>query len=183
MRYDFPITDWLETMNIKPENTPFAGSAAPEEDIANISKAMARMRLMIGRRILGRLALSRAAPALDLSHLDVIEAVRRISADGEVTVGAVAEMMRVDPSRSSRLIAELVQGGFLVRSISQADARRAVVELTDKARAYFRVAESLKRDVITSIISDWSAEDVNRFGLLYLRFVEAFEARIKSQDV
>ncbi len=93
------------------------------------------MRLMIGRRIIGRMAMKRAAPTLELSHLDVIEAVRRISESSEVTVGAVADMMHVDPSRSSRLISELVQGEFLVRSVSQADARRAVVELTDKARA------------------------------------------------
>jgi DNA-binding MarR family transcriptional regulator len=143
--------------------------------IADIGNGMARMRLMVGRRIIGRMALNRAAPGLELSHLDVIEAVRRIAVQGEVTVGAVAELMHVDPSRSSRLISELVHGGFLVRSVSQADARRAVVELTDKARRYFREAEAIKREFLNSIVADWSDEDVSDFGRLYLRFVDAFE--------
>lgn len=149
--------------------------------INEIGQAMARMRLMVGRRIIGRMALSRAAPSLELSHLDVIEAVRRISAEGEVTVGAVAEMLRVDPSRSSRLISELVQGGFLIRSVSQADARRAVVQLTDKARTYFREAEAVKRELLNSIVSEWSDEDVRDFGRLYLRFVGEFETMAKSR--
>lgn len=153
-----------------------------DEGLADIGKAMARMRLMVGRRIIGRMALSRAAPGLELSHLDVIEAVRRISAEGEVTVGSVAEMLRVDPSRSSRLISELVQGGFLIRSISQADARRAVVELTDKARRYFREAEAIKLDLLNAIVAEWSPEDIRAFGRLYLRFVGEFEAMAKSMD-
>ncbi len=159
--------------------------AKPETaaDIALIGQAMSRMRLMIGRRIIGRMAMKRAAPTLELSHLDVIEAVRRISETGEVTVGAVADMMHVDPSRSSRLISELVQGEFLVRSVSQADARRAVVELTEKARAYFREAQSVKRDIIESIVADWSPEDIAHFGRLYLKFVDEFEQRAKSSEV
>lgn len=170
-------------MSANPESMYHSARSESDADIARISQAMSRMRLMIGRRIIGRMAMKRAAPTLELSHLDVIEAVRRISQTGEVTVGAVADLMHVDPSRSSRLIAELVQGEFLVRSVSQADARRSVVELTDKARAYFREAENVKRSLIESIVSDWSAADIAHFGRLYLKFIDAFEARAKSSDV
>lgn len=170
-------------MSANPESMCHSARPESDADIARISQAMSRMRLMIGRRIIGRMAMKRAAPTLELSHLDVIEAVRRISQTGEVTVGAVADLMHVDPSRSSRLIAELVQGEFLVRSVSQADARRSVVELTDKARAYFREAENVKRSLIESIVSDWSAADIAHFGRLYLKFIDAFEARAKSSDV
>ncbi len=170
-------------MSAKAEHASNGEKSAAAADIARISQAMSRMRLMIGRRIIGRMAMKRAAPTLELSHLDVIEAVRRISESSEVTVGAVADMMHVDPSRSSRLISELVQGEFLVRSVSQADARRAVVELTDKARAYFREAQSVKRDLIESIVADWSVEDIAHFGRLYLKFVEEFEQMAKSSEV
>ncbi|SOC85050.1 DNA-binding transcriptional regulator, MarR family [Ensifer adhaerens] len=170
-------------MKARSERLTAGDTPGTEADISLISQAMSRMRLMIGRRIIGRLAMKRASLTLELSHLDVIEAVRRISEGGEVTVGAVADMMRVDPSRSSRLIAELVQGGFLVRSVSQADARRAVVEVTDKARAYFREAQGVKRDLIESIVADWSPEDIAHFGRLYLKFVEEFEQRAKASDV
>ncbi len=170
-------------MSAHPQRAPAGVQSDINPDIALIGQAMSRMRLMIGRRIIGRMAMKRAAPTLELSHLDVIEAVRRISEGGEVTVGAVADMMHVDPSRSSRLISELVQGEFLVRSVSQADARRAVVELTDKARAYFREAQSVKRDLIESIVADWSPEDIAHFGRLYFKFVDGFEARAKSSEV
>lgn len=170
-------------MTVKRPSDENVAASVSEADIALIGQALGRMRLMTGRRIIGRIILSHAAPGLELSHLDVIESVRRISAEGEVTVGAVAEMMRVDPSRSSRLVAELVQGGFLVRSVSQSDARRAVVELTDKARAYFRAAENIKREFIKSIVSDWSDDDIAQFARLYMKFVSDYEERAKPTEV
>ncbi|HWU60931.1 MAG TPA: MarR family transcriptional regulator [Ensifer sp.] len=169
-------------MSAQTEHAPGRTKPKTDADITLIAQVMSRMRLMIGRRIIGRMAIKRAAPTLELSHLDVIEAVRRLSEHGEVTVGAVADMMHVDPSRSSRLISELVQGEFLVRCVSQADARRAVVELTDKARAYFREAQSIKRALIESIVADWTPEEIADFGRLYLKFVDEFEARAKASS-
>lgn len=62
---------------------------------------------MTGRRLIGRLAIQSAAPGLELSHLDVLDAVRRAQPAGEVTVGLIAEMLRIDPSRASRVVADM----------------------------------------------------------------------------
>lgn len=153
-----------------------------EPGLEDIEQAMSRLRLMIGRRIIGRMALRDVAPDLEISHLDVIEAVNRIGCKGEATVGAIAEMMRIDPSRGSRLVSELVQRGFLRRSVSQEDARRTIVELTDLAREHFRKAAKVKRAVIRNIVADWSPEDIERFGVLYSRFVERFENILRNND-
>ncbi len=47
----------------------------------------------------------------------------------------------------------------------------------------FREAQSVKRDLIESIVADWSAEDIAHFGRLYLKFVEEFEQMAKSSEV
>lgn len=65
------------------------------EDIKRIGNTMTRMRIMIGRRIIGRMALAKVAPGLELSHIDVLDILRR--ADGDVTVGAIAEACASTP--------------------------------------------------------------------------------------
>ncbi len=152
---------------------PAAGPQA--SDIAAISETMVRMRMLTGRRIITRLALDQLGIDLELTHADVIKTVKWIAKDGEVTVGAIAETMRIDPSRSSRLVSELVEQGMLRRAVSQADARRSVVELTEKAGDYFRAAERAKYDVIRTITSGWSKEDVALFARLFERFITEFE--------
>jgi DNA-binding MarR family transcriptional regulator len=174
---EFPMTGTKTKAHAAEEGDTSPGLS---DDIALIGRSMGLMRLMIGRRIIGRIIISKSAPGLEISHLDVIEAVRRIKQDGEVTVGAIAETMRIDPSRGSRLVADLVQRGMLRRDVSQADARRSVVELTDMARDHFRQAEIVKRSFISSLLVDWDIEDVHQFAKLYERFVTEFEAKARS---
>jgi DNA-binding MarR family transcriptional regulator len=167
------MTETADLVRSHAEDTAASGVEA-------ISDALSRMRLMIGRRILGRLMISKSAPDLDLSHLDVIEAVKRSTAESEATVGAVAEMMRVDHSRASRLIADLVQRGILQRTVSQADARRSVVELTQEGEAFKRDMQAVKRRVLESVVANWSKQDVDHFARLFPRFVDEFEVTIRN---
>ena len=168
-----------ETKPIHRGRTP---ATEETDDISRIGRAMTRMRLMMGRRVIGRLALRNVAPELELSHLDVLDAVRRISQTGEATVGAIAETMRVDPSRGSRMVADLVQRGVLRRDVSQADGRRAVVELTARGTALFEEIHAVKTDIIMTITADWKPEDVARFGLLFEAFIGAFEQASRLPD-
>jgi DNA-binding MarR family transcriptional regulator len=142
------------------------------------------MRLMTGRRMIGRLAIESVAPGLELSHLDVLDAVRRAEGSGEVTVGTVAEMLRIDPSRASRIVADMVARGVLRRKASQADARRIVVVLTALGQRLLSEIQAQKFSVIESIVADWPAEDIETFSLLFERYISGFEqvfqARIKE---
>jgi DNA-binding MarR family transcriptional regulator len=144
-------------------------------DIARISGIMGRMRLLIGRRYIGRLAISRAGAGLELSHLDILSLVRRLARTQEVTVGALAEQMRLDHSRVSRVVADLVKRGVLRREASQEDARRTLVGLTGEGLAWLDRMNDVKHEVIGQILSDWSREDMELFAGLYERFVEKFE--------
>lgn len=152
------------------------------DDIIRISGIMGRMRLLIGRRYIGRLAISRAGAGLELSHLDMLSLVRRLSKTREVTVGALAEQMRLDHSRVSRVVADLVKRGVLRRDASQEDARRTLVALTEDGIAWLDRMNVVKHEVIAQILSDWNEEDLELFAGLYDRFVEKFEQHAAASE-
>ncbi|GGD96447.1 MULTISPECIES: MarR family winged helix-turn-helix transcriptional regulator [Rhizobium] len=160
-----------------------AQSATPnEENVPRIGRSMARMRLMTGRRLIGRLAIQSAAPGLELSHLDVLDAVRRAQPAGEVTVGMIAEMLRIDPSRASRVVADMVGRNVLRREASQADARRIVVVMTEVGQALLAEIVAQKLAIISEIVADWPQEDIDRFAILFERFIGGYEAVFLSRD-
>ncbi|KQY36461.1 MarR family winged helix-turn-helix transcriptional regulator [Rhizobium sp. Root483D2] len=147
----------------------------PETSRLRISQSMGRWRTMIGRRVLARLAISNVAPSLEITHLDVLDSIRRAEPEGEVTVGIIAEMMRIDPSRASRIVGEMVTRGALRREASQADARRIIVVMTDTGQQLMAEIQSVKRSVIDSVLADWPEDDVATFSHLFDRFVTSFE--------
>jgi len=155
---------------------------APPEDAneaeanrAAIGRSMGRWRLLIGRRVMARLAIKNVAPDLEITHLDVLDAVSRGEPEGEVTVGTIAELMMIDPSRASRIVADMVARGALRREASQTDARRIIVVMTDLGRQLMLEVKAVKRGVIESILADWPEEDVAVFSGLFDRFVTGFE--------
>lgn len=163
-----------------------AETGEPEASRALISGSMGRWRTMIGRRVLARLAISNVAPSLEITHLDVLDSIRRAEPEGEVTVGIIAGMMRIDPSRASRIVGEMVARGALRREASQADARRIIVVMTDLGQQLMAEIQAVKRNVIDSVLADWPEDDVSNFALLFDRFVTSFEqvctTRAKDTD-
>jgi len=148
----------------------------PRDEVLHISHVMTRMRLMIGRRIIGRMAISKLAPGLELSHIDVLDIVNRASQPA--TVGAIADAMRLDPSRGSRVVAEMVGRGLLKREVSQEDARRSVVVITPLGDSILEEMRSAKMGIIRDVVSDWPEQDVADFARLFDRFIGRFEQRL-----
>ena len=151
---------------------PAAASPSPE-DVARVSETLGRMRILIGRRIIGRTAIANIAPGLEISHLDVLDVMRRI--EGEVTVGAIAEAMRIDPSRGSRLVADLVARGILRRDASQADGRRSLVVRTEFGDSLLAEIRTVKRTLLARVLEDWPEDELNAFSVLFEKFVSGFE--------
>ncbi|ATN33491.1 hypothetical protein ACO34A_06685 [Rhizobium sp. ACO-34A] len=164
------------------DRTDQTGSQEPaiDETITLIGRSMGRMRLMIGRRFIGKLAISRVGASMELSHLDVIAMVRRLGDGQEVTIGAIAEQLRVDPSRSSRIVADLVRQGLLRREASQEDARRTIVVITPLGQEFLDKLDEVKRETIREIVSGWPKDDVERFAELYDRFINGFDHRLQQ---
>ncbi|RWX77300.1 MarR family transcriptional regulator [Neorhizobium lilium] len=157
---------------------PFDPHPNPAADatIEQIGQALARMRVMMGRRIIGRLTIAHAAPGIDLSQLDILEVIRRIHRKGEeATVGAIADAMRLDPSRGSRLVADLVGRGLLKRDVSQEDGRRSIIKLTEQGEGIAGETRAVKQAVVQHIVSDWTEEQRIQFAELFSRFIDSFE--------
>ncbi|QND51815.1 winged helix-turn-helix transcriptional regulator [Phyllobacterium sp. 628] len=152
--------------------TPETGT---NDDLLRIGQVMTRMRLMTGRRVIGRLAIQKIAPGLELTHLDVLDAVRRGELNGEVTVGLIADTLRIDPSRASRIVAEMVAKNVLRRKASQTDARRIVVVITALGQRLVTELHALKQSIVESVVADWSAEEIEIFAKLFDRYVTGFE--------
>ncbi|MFI0481679.1 MarR family winged helix-turn-helix transcriptional regulator [Actinomadura sp. 9N215] len=98
------------------------------------------------------------------------------SADGsacEVTVGAVAERLEIDPSTASRLVGHAIDAGLLSRRPSPVDARRANLGLTEAGRRVKQVADRFRRAYLDELMTGWSADERAEFARLLTRFADA----------
>jgi DNA-binding MarR family transcriptional regulator len=118
---------------------------------------------------------ARLDPELDMSHLDAIAAISGFAIEpaaraAEVTVGFIAEQLSIDPSRASRLVAEIVERGYARRVASQADSRRICLELTDKGETFVDSFRQLKWQAFAQSLGRWSEADLVSFAALLDRF-------------
>ncbi|WP_174803947.1 MarR family winged helix-turn-helix transcriptional regulator [Martelella limonii] len=146
-----------------------------DDSMALLSDAITQHRLMMRRRIIGRIAIANVAPALEITHLDVLDVVFRAGQVDRATIGSVAEGMRIDPSRASRIVAELVSQDVLERRVCQNDARRSILVITPKGQVLLNEVHAVKRQLLESVTAHWSADDLAQFSVLYHRFVDGLE--------
>jgi DNA-binding MarR family transcriptional regulator len=121
------------------------------------------------------------------SSLLVVHAVAQLSTDDggeaspsssagraeDVTVGAVAERLSIDPSTASRLVGHAIDAGFVARRPSPRDARRANLQLTDAGRRLKAVADRFRRAYLAELLADWTEAERAEFARLLTRFTEA----------
>lgn len=113
---------------------------------------------------------------LQLSNLMVVHAVAALSTcedAQEVTVGAVAERLEIDPSTASRLVGHAIDAGLISRRPSPVDARRANLGLTDAGVRVKQVAERFRRSYMDELMADWTPEERSEFARLLTRFADA----------
>jgi DNA-binding MarR family transcriptional regulator len=87
------------------------------------------------------------------------------------TIGMVAEVMAVDPSRASRIVSELVSRGFVERRAAQEDARRSVLVVTPKSRQFLGEFTLSKWRILSEVFEGWEGEDIATFSRLFARYV------------
>jgi DNA-binding MarR family transcriptional regulator len=91
----------------------------------------------------------------------------------DVTVGAVAERLSIDPSTASRLVGHAIDAGFIARRPSPRDARRANLQLTDAGRRLKTVADRFRRAYLAELLADWTEAERAEFARLLTRFTRA----------
>jgi len=145
------------------------------EAVAAIDAVMHKVRRSIQRRDFGRQVIAEIDPTLEVAHLDAISAIAHapIRADEvkeEVTVGLIAERLGVDPSRASRISADVVERGYARRVASQQDARRICLELTRKGDRFIEAVRINKWNLFAQALGQWSERDLVTFAALFERF-------------
>ena len=150
-------------------------SEAAADAVAAIDAVLNKVRRSIQRRDFGRLILARIDPSLEVSHLDVIIAIAHNPAVGdtpqdEVTVGNIAERLGIDPSRASRISADIVERGYALRVASQLDARRICLRLTVRGERLVTAVRQTKWRIFAEALAQWDEQELVTFARLLERF-------------
>lgn len=119
---------------------------------------------------------------LEVTQFHALTAVARIMggygrAKGEATVGVLAEEMALDPSRASRIAADLVERGLLERGVSQEDGRRSVLRPTEAGVALMDAFLRAKWARTLRLFADWSEADIVQFATLFGRYQAGMRAQ------
>jgi DNA-binding MarR family transcriptional regulator len=145
--------------------------------VEDIRVSLVELRRLFQRKELTALWAKAAGgdPRLDYGDLRLLDAVI-VAGDGRATVGDVARLVGVDPSRASRHVARAVSRGLLRRTASQGDARKVVLEVTPKGAALQAKGSDLTRARIALALAGWTLSDQQTFDRLFRRFVAAIVA-------
>ncbi|MFD4907908.1 MarR family winged helix-turn-helix transcriptional regulator [Kitasatospora purpeofusca] len=114
----------------------------------------------------------------DLSRTLVLRIVQDVTGqDGrEVTVGAVAEHLGVDPSVGSRMVSDCISAGYLVRAASQQDGRRTVLLLSPEGEEVMERFRQYQRSAFEQITAEWPDGERLEFARLMVKYVESQDA-------
>ncbi|MDS0136490.1 MULTISPECIES: MarR family winged helix-turn-helix transcriptional regulator [unclassified Amycolatopsis] len=102
-------------------------------------------------------------PSWTVPNLFVIQAIDGTAGD-EVTVADVARQLGIDRSVASRMVSEAARAGFVERSTSTRDARRAVLTLTEFAKEFLEASQAHQRQAFDALVGHWPQEDRERFA-------------------
>lgn len=125
---------------------------------------------------------------LDVTVFHTLSAIMRIqrgygrAAPQEVTVGLLAEEMNLDPSRASRISADLVERGFVLRAVSQEDGRRSVLITTAAAHDLMQAFLKAKWARTMKLFATWTEADIVSFADLFGRYSDGMRAQYPVQD-
>lgn len=118
---------------------------------------------------------------LDVTLFHALSAILRIQngygrpAPQEVTVGHLAEELALDPSRASRIAADLVERGYVARTVSQEDGRRSVLVTTEAGRSLIKAFMRAKWARTMKLFATWSEADILAFAELFGRYSEGMQ--------
>ncbi|MFJ1754977.1 MarR family winged helix-turn-helix transcriptional regulator [Kitasatospora sp. NPDC088134] len=115
--------------------------------------------------------------AKDLSRTLVLNLVLEHTRDPEreVTVGAIAGLLAVDPSVASRMVTDNIHAGYLLRAASQQDGRRTVLRLSPAGEELMTRFRRHQRSAFEYITADRPEAERLEFARLMLKYVDSLD--------
>lgn len=154
-----------------------AGIAEASVDaVISIDALLQNWRRRAMKRELGHRALVDLKIGLDLAQFDVLVAIEAPVGEfgetpgTETMVATVAERLNIDPSRASRVVGDMVDLGYARRAVSQADARRTIIELTDAGRTIVEAVRAYKFLIMGDFLNSWDPDELKAFMPLLSKF-------------
>ncbi len=146
-------------------------------------------RRRLHKRELGARAIEALSLDIDLAQLDVLFAIAAshlppdLGGDGETMVSSVAERLLIDPSRASRVVAEMVNAGYARRAVSQKDARRTIIELTAAGQAVVDAVHGYKWLLLATFFEGWDKKELETFVPMFERYAEWMSSAAGDHDL
>jgi DNA-binding MarR family transcriptional regulator len=149
--------------------------AAADQPLANIGATLLRLYRLWDRRQMQVVPpVDTTMSRKDLNRAMVVELVQDgVEKGNEITVGAMAERLDIDPSAASRIVSDAIQAGHLRRVASQGDARRALLEPTPAGRGLLSLFRRHQRAVFERITRDWDPHKRDELARLLADYVNA----------
>lgn len=89
-----------------------------------------------------------------------IGVIRLLALCGPVQITDVAAKLRVDVSVASRQVSQLVDAGYVQRTVDESDRRVRLLELTVAGRTLVDQVKDEFSEVFAKVFVDWSDQDV-----------------------
>jgi DNA-binding MarR family transcriptional regulator len=153
------------------------------DGIRAIERAMFEIARSLGRRDVGRQVERRLGKPVDGSHLLVVDAIDEGTEHGEPpTVGKIAKILDVHPSRASRMVKSAIWAGLAIRVASQGDGRKSCLELSARGRQVVRAIRGARARYFASRMKGWPRGDRREFGRLLVLFAQSDHRRDRADN-
>jgi DNA-binding MarR family transcriptional regulator len=119
--------------------------------------------ISLGRRLRPRLP----GDEVDFSAVPLLKTLQR---HGPMRISALAGMLELDASTVSRQARHLESRGLIARTGDPDDGRASQVTVSEEGAACLERHTARRRELIGSILADWSAEDREQLRSLLTRF-------------
>ncbi|NGO72497.1 MarR family winged helix-turn-helix transcriptional regulator [Streptomyces boncukensis] len=148
-------------------------SGAPDTNSPPLASGPALFRLV---RVLGRKPGSLEQDRL--IHIQVVQAVGDPEdPDAEVTIGSVAERLKLNPSTASRMVTDAVKSGYVTHAPSERDSRSKVLALTRAGQGLLTRSREYQQQVFDDLVAEWPDDEAREFSRLLVKFADAVERR------
>jgi DNA-binding MarR family transcriptional regulator len=134
--------------------------------------ALFRLVRFWSRRWAADAARDGAGDAAHVGHVLVLEAIDAALAAGSGAIGEVARQLGLDRSNASRMLAEAVAAGLVMKTASPEDARRTELGITPAGAALLAAARAWQDQAFARLVAGWPAADARRLAG-YLRRLAA----------
>jgi DNA-binding MarR family transcriptional regulator len=101
----------------------------------------------------------------------------RITDTGPVRLSELADWQEVDRSTMTTQVRRLEDQGLVSRSPDPRDGRATLIRATRSGAARHRRTKETARGVYQDLLTDWSAEDLERAAVVAARLIETLERR------